>query len=156
MQRQMTARDKYQLAVAETLRDWRLSCVTVRRNWHAEREIIKIGIGEIAALRLTEACQPLLSTLAAIEEKVRLLTAACASDSLTKWSGNHEERRRDPAREQHHAATGPQRAVPDDLPEVFAVAQKMPRAGSGGRDHGRRRALEVPPLCGNERGRIFR
>jgi hypothetical protein len=72
----MTAREKFQQIAAEAHRDWRLYCISVKRDWFPEREIIKLGIGEIAAMRLQLACMPLLATLATIEEKLWRLERA--------------------------------------------------------------------------------
>ncbi len=68
----------YRAAATEAFASWRLGCISVKRDWFPEQEIFKIGVGEIATLRLQAAYLPVLGTLRTIEEKLFRLMKACS------------------------------------------------------------------------------
>lgn len=69
---QMTARDKYRQAVAETLTGWRLG-IPPQRSGGPEFTIAQDAIREIIRLRLWIAYMPLLQGLERIEKRVGIL-----------------------------------------------------------------------------------
>lgn len=114
---QTSPRDQYRQAAADAHRDWRLYCISVKRDWFPEQKIIKLGVGEIAALRLQRAYLPLLGTLSKIEEKIFRLMKACSYEREDKW---HSVR--------------PARIVADDLPPLFIGAPSSDFIGACHRD----------------------
>ncbi len=69
----MTARDKFRIAVAETLTDWRLGCIPPRFGSGQEAELFRGAIAEIAALRLRIAYMPLFQGIERIAARVGIL-----------------------------------------------------------------------------------
>lgn len=71
----MTAREKFRAEVAEALTSWRLGCITARPDYSRERMVISMGIGEVAALRLTALYLPILHTLGRVQRNVENIAA---------------------------------------------------------------------------------
>lgn len=66
---------RFRMALAETLTDWRLGQASRPVDFFGADEVVRSGIAEVLAVRLTAAYNPIFKTLQRIENQLAILTS---------------------------------------------------------------------------------